>query len=254
MKKTFIILLLTLSLSTLTFAQTLGELSVTTTTSSAGGMFSPNNVLAIWVEDDAGNFVKTLMVYAQFYTTYLNTWEASTNAAGDMYNSVDAITGASRTSHGIRTCAWDGKDVSGIDMPDGTYYVWMELTDRNNTGNFSSFMFTKDDNTNTLTPSNVPSFSSISIEWSPLVGVENSKFRDYHTYSVYPNPAKNQINIESPETIKEINIYNDLGQMILNLSLNVKQTQIPLDLNSGLYFINIVAETEVYNSKLIISN
>jgi len=36
-----------------------GNLSVTVTTSSAGGEYTPRNVVAIWVEDNNGVFVKT---------------------------------------------------------------------------------------------------------------------------------------------------------------------------------------------------
>jgi nitronate monooxygenase len=58
-------------------------------------------VVAIWVEDNQGNFVKTLLAYAQNRKTHLNTWEASTTAAGIPFNTVDAITGATKTSHSV---------------------------------------------------------------------------------------------------------------------------------------------------------
>ena len=97
--KTIITSLLVL-ISFFTFAQTEGTLTVSLTTSSAGGNYSPRNIVAIWIEDDNGNFVKTLMAYANVRKTHLNTWEASTSAAGSIYNVVDAITGVTKTSHG----------------------------------------------------------------------------------------------------------------------------------------------------------
>lgn len=54
-------------------AQTSGTLSVSVTTSSAGGNYTPRNILAIWVEDSSGKFVKTLLVYANARMTHLNT-------------------------------------------------------------------------------------------------------------------------------------------------------------------------------------
>jgi hypothetical protein len=131
---TSVIILLTVSWIN---AQTDGVLNVTATTSSAGGNYAPKNIVAIWIEDDQGNFVKTLLAYAQNRKTHLNTWEASTTAAGSPFNTVDAITGATKTSHGTRTCSWNATDINGAIMPDGTYKVWFELTDKNSTGNFS---------------------------------------------------------------------------------------------------------------------
>ncbi|MBN2237274.1 MAG: DUF2271 domain-containing protein [Bacteroidales bacterium] len=91
-------------------AQTEGELVVNTSTSSSGGNFAHKNILAIWIQDDAGNFVKPLLAYAQTRITYLNTWQAKTKAAASEYNRTDAITGATQRSHGTRTCSWNGKN------------------------------------------------------------------------------------------------------------------------------------------------
>lgn len=193
-------------------AQTSGTLTVTATTSSAGGNFAPKNIVAIWIEDDQGNFVKTLLAYAQNRKTHLNTWEASTTAAGSPFNTVDAITGATKTSHATRTCTWNGTDVNGTLVPDGVYKVRMELTDKNSTGNYSTFTITKDTNPENQTPANVPSFSSISINWIPLLtGIEdnfNSK-----NYKIYPNPTTGILNI-SGDNIGEVQIRNAAGYLI----------------------------------------
>ena len=145
------------------FAQTSGELTVTVTTSTTGGNYSPKNIVAIWIEDDAGNFVKTLLAYAQTRKTHLNTWQASTTAAGSPYNTVDAITGATKSSHGTRTCYWNASDVDGEIVIDGTYKIWMELTDKNSTGNFSSFSFVKGDQPEAVIPMGVPSLDRKSV-------------------------------------------------------------------------------------------
>ncbi len=168
MKKIVITLFFGLMFTIVLNAQTSGTLTVTATTSIAGGNYAPKNIIAVWIEDDAGNFVKTLLAYAQTRITHLNTWQASTNAAGSEFNVVDAITGATRSSHSTRTSYWNGTDVDGIIVPDGTYYVWMELTDKNSTGNYSSFQFEKSETSFLITPTNVPSFASIEISWSTL--------------------------------------------------------------------------------------
>ena len=141
---------------------TSGTLSVSTLTSSAGGGFAPRNVVAIWIENSAGSFVKSLLVYAATRKSDLTNW--SSNSGGSV---VSAITGATQSSHATRTCTWDATNVAGTVVADGTYKVCMELTDKNGTGNFSTFTFTKGPTAVSLTPSNVASFSNISIVWTP---------------------------------------------------------------------------------------
>ena len=167
MKKSILSSLLILLTAFLMNAQTEGVLTVTTTTSETGGNFAPKNIVSVWIEDDSGNFVKTLLAYAQTQIGHLNIWEASTTAAGSLFNVVDAITGATQSDHGTRVCSWNGTDINGITVTDGAYKVWMELTDKNSTGNYSSFNFTKNTNPENQTPADVPSFSSISIDWVP---------------------------------------------------------------------------------------
>jgi hypothetical protein len=139
-------------------------LFVSVATSTAGGNYTPRNVVAIWVENSAGTFVKTLTVYAQAREYDLTHWSASSGG-----NKVDAITGATQNSFGTIKANWNGTDTSGKVVADGTYKVCMELTDKSSTGNFSSFQFTKGTATATLTPANVQSFSSISLKWIPLL-------------------------------------------------------------------------------------
>lgn len=143
-----------------------GLLTVSVTTSSTGGNYAPRNILAIWIEDNSGKFVKTLLAYANTRKTHLNTWEASTTTSGSAFNVVDAITGATQSSHGNHTCTWYGADYTGKVVSDGVYKVRMELTDKNSSGNAASFSFTKGPNTQKLTPANGPSFSSVSINWT----------------------------------------------------------------------------------------
>lgn len=146
-----------------TTTTTTNGLSVSVATSTAGGSYSPRNVVAIWVENSAGTFIKSMTVYAEARKYDLTRW--STASAG---NTVDAKTGATQSSFGTVTGTWNGKDTKGTIVPDGSYKVCMELTDKQGTGNFSSFAFTKGTTAVTLAPANVSSFSNISIKWMPL--------------------------------------------------------------------------------------
>ncbi|HRY99591.1 MAG TPA: DUF2271 domain-containing protein [Bacteroidales bacterium] len=193
-------------------AQTQGTLSVSTSTSSAGGNYSPKNIVAIWVTDSAGSFVKTLLAYAASRRTHLNTWEAATTAAGSAYNVTDAISGATRTSHGTRICSWNGRNYNQVDMPDGTYRLWFELTDKNATGNFSHFDFVKGPLPQNQTPANVPSFSGISIAWQPgTVGID--EIFSGAGPGLHYDPAQRRLFVTGSGTV-EVSLF-DLGGRLL---------------------------------------
>lgn len=246
MKKSLFTLLIVLFIIPTMFAQTEGVLTVTTTTSSAGGNYSPRNIVAIWVEDESGNFVKTLLAYAQNRKTHLNTWQSSTAAAGSEYNTVDAFTGATKSSHAERSCTWNATDIHGNIVADGNYKLWMELTDKNNTGNFSSFPFTKGDVAENQTPANVPSFSSISIDWNPsttfLNEVEYAK-----SFKVYPNPSSGIFNING-DGILEMEVRNIVGGLIIQNGLNsVDLSKYP----NGIYLVKLKTEKGIVSKKIV---
>ena len=245
MKGILISLIILLAVSWIN-AQTDGVLTVTATTSNAGGNFEPKNIVAIWIEDEQGNFVKTLLAYAQNRKTHLNTWEASTTAAGSPFNIVDAISGATRTSHATRTCTWNSTDINGTLMPDGIYKVWMELTDKNSTGNFSSFNFTKGADPNNQTPLNVPSFSSISINWEPVITFIGDKtYGD--SFKVYPNPTSGIFHITG-ENITKVQIRNVFGGLIYNSSAPTVNISAQPD---GIYFIEIITNKGTVTKKIL---
>ena len=74
-----------------------GTLRVSTLTSAAGGNYAPRNIVAIWVEDASGNYVKTLLVYANTYKQFLTHWRTKSQ-----YDRTDAISGATVNSHAAR--------------------------------------------------------------------------------------------------------------------------------------------------------
>jgi hypothetical protein len=227
-------------------AQTAGTLTVTATTSETGGNYAPKNIVAVWIEDEQGNFVKTLLAYAQNRKTHLNTWEAATTAAGSPFNTVDAITGATKTSHATRTCSWNGTDVIGNVVPDGTYKLRMELTDKNSTGNYSSFNFTKDTNPVSLSPSNVPSFASISINWVPLItGIIDDI--NSENLKIYPNPTSGIFTITG-ENIRGIQLRNAAGSLLYTVSSPSVDIS---DQPDGIYLLNITTDQGTFTKKIL---
>lgn len=247
MRKKLLILLLSLLGIAQIQAQTSGTLSVSVSTSSAGGNYAPRNIVAIWVEDNSGKFVKTLLAYANNRITHLNTWQASTLAIGNEFNKTDAITGATQSSHGTRTCQWNGTDYSGKLMPDGEYKLRMELTDKNGTGNFASFSFTKGLNTQKQTPANVPSFSTISLNWTTSVTGINPEVSVSNSIIVYPNPGIGQFTVVG-ENIKSVKVTDLTGKVICT-------SQTPIfdltDQPKGIYFVSVLTETATIVKKII---
>jgi len=213
MRRSLLIIMLFCFYGSQIHAQTSGTLSVSVTTSSTGGNYAPRNIVAIWIEDNSGKFVKTLLAYADKRKQHLNTWETSTNAAGSMYNSVDATTGATQSSHGTRICTWNGTDSNKKIVADGDYKLRMELTDKNGTGNVASFTFTKGPSAQKLTPSNVPSFSSVSLNWTTSVTRISPEITNSSNYVVYPNPGTGHFTV-SGDDIQSLKVMNLAGNMV----------------------------------------
>lgn len=142
-------------------ANTSGTLSISTLTSAAGGGYQPKNVVAIWIRTSSGTFVKSLLVLAAARQNDLSTWYS--NSAR---NVTDATTGATQSSHAVRTAIWNATNTSKVLVPNGDYKVCMELADGSR--NYHEFTFTKGPTAVTLSPTAVTSFSSISIIWTPV--------------------------------------------------------------------------------------
>lgn len=228
-------------------AQSTGNLLVNTTTKETGGNYAPKNILAIWVENGNGNFVKTLVAYANTRKKYLDTWEASTNIAGSVYNTVDAVTGATRTSHGTISCSWDGFDYKGNEVEDGTYNLRFELTDKNSTGNVASFGFSKSGVYQEQTPADVPSFVSTSIKWEPasIMGLE-VKVKQNEMQITF-NSSSGQLSVLGV-TVKKLEIYNYAGQLVLSSSTSDANLA---NLHEGIYIVVVKSDTKMYSKKIV---
>lgn len=228
------------------FSQSKGELSVSFTSSDAGGLYQPSNALAVWIEDADGNFVKTLKAYASICLIYLNNWRTSTLAAGTPFNRVDAITGATAISHETRICTWDGKDFRRNIVADGTYKLRMELTDGQEAANHSTFLFEKSENNYNSNPADEPSFSNISIVWEPNTNSVN-KNKDNLKPDIYPNPNYGVININSEQKYFA-ELKNIKGQLIFAEKTSlIDITEYP----KGVYFLKLSLGKQVFNYKII---
>jgi hypothetical protein len=107
------------------------ELSFRVLTAPIGGRYAPRNIGAIWIEDGAGKFVKTLELWAAPRKRYLRRFLTSSN--GDV---TDAITGATLLVHETHEVRWDLTDRAGARVAAGDYAVLVETTDRDASGDF----------------------------------------------------------------------------------------------------------------------
>lgn len=142
-------------------------LSVTfTTTPTAAPVYDPAHVVAVWIEGTGGAFVKTIGRYAGTRKQYLLGWIAKAGAAD-----ADAVSGASPTDHAPLTVTWDLKNKAGTVVPDGTYTIRMESTDKNATAidqnNEGTFTFVKGTAPQTQTALSNGGFTNVSITFTP---------------------------------------------------------------------------------------
>lgn len=141
------------------------DISVTTVT--PGGKYSPRNIGAIWVSDASDRFIRTLNVWADRRAKYLKRWNDATTAAKVPADRTDAISSATKSSHGLRSGTWNCTDLTATPVPDGTYKICFELTDYDGSGPSDCVSFTKSAAPFSLTPPDVRSFTARKLELKP---------------------------------------------------------------------------------------
>lgn len=75
---------------------------------------------------------------------------------------------------------------------------------------------------------------------------------EIETIKIYPNPLKNSLNIKSKHTVKEIKIYNLLGQEIKSFKSEVKIESIDIsELETGQYFVKLKSSNNQEIKKIV---
>ena len=72
-------------------------------------------------------------------------------------------------------------------------------------------------------------------------------------FSVFPNPARDIITIESPQRIDEALLFNALGQLILKKTNNVQKLKLN-KLNPGIYTLKLRSGNQSVTKKILISS
>lgn len=183
----------------------------TTVTTNAG--FAPNNVLAVWVEDNSNTFIRTLKLNANKRIQYLYTW--NDESAG---NKVDAVTGATKTSHSAETVTWDGKNTSKAVVPDGIYRLFVEFTEEHSQGPLLIIPFTKNSSNSDSAYNNQTNFVNITLNYTVTnsTGIKE-QLSNLTDFSVFPNPVSttSQIAINmDKDAIVHLSLYSLKGEII----------------------------------------
>lgn len=242
--------LLISGLYSFSFSQTSGTLTVKFNTSTYGGSYANKHILAVWITNSTTNssstYVKTLNSYYQNtkYVQYLSRWKTATST----YNTTDATTGATLNSHGSVTGSWNALNTLSATVLDGTYYVWVEFTEANAIGKYATFSFTKGTlaTTSFVNVTTSPYITGFTLNWTPstsaLKETEAGKY-----YQIFPNPAKNYVNITG-DAFYKVKLYNNQGKLLfigedrkMNLSKYPK----------GVYVLEIMSTEGIFYRKMI---
>ena len=264
-------------------AQTAGTMTYTFTTVKIGS--NTKQVMGVWVENAAGTFIKTRLLYTtssktddHFPVLSLKNGASSPSTADSAGmdvtsgDNVGAISGATRSSTtspiawGAYSVAWDGTNSSSVAVPDGVYKVWVELTAD---GNWASdahefintgYSFTKGASvydTNISSPiANSTVLTSNRIVWTPSSLSIDSVYKT--KIAIYPNPSNGIINVQYNDIpVNKIDVVNVLGQVVKSIKLDASSSETleSIDLSgnaNGLYIINVSTNETSSSYKVVL--
>ncbi len=237
------------------FAQTPGTLTFSVTTTEPSGGYTNKFVLAVWIRDNSGNFVKTKIKYANSRVQYLNVWVSNSSS-----NTTDALTGVTQTVHKTFSISWNGTNVSSTVVPDGVYQVWMQMADQNTNGPTYSVTFTKGTSTVHLTPANSGNFTNLVLDWVPTyTGISDNQ--DKPVFSVSPNPVTSQSSINyslNELTDVTIGLYDINGKrvkVLIDQNQNAGSYNLPLSVKvkPGVYFVKMYTGRTQHIERVLIT-
>ncbi|HOE39890.1 MAG TPA: T9SS type A sorting domain-containing protein [Bacteroidales bacterium] len=173
------------------------------------------------------------------FNTYISTsdkvtslTECDLNAADTSYTLTISTTGNGMvTVNGITYNSpisfFEGTNIVLNAIPDDDWEFIQWSGSINETATPTSFIMNKDKNINVL----------FQLENSVVIQESANKI------TLYPNPAKNIVNISSNNSIEKISVYDILGKNILTINPNNSKSVVNInDLNKGLYFIKVKTE------------
>lgn len=262
--KIFTSLFLFVAISIAANSQTSGQLSFSFNSLAHTSYSGTKYVMAVWIQTGTGAFVKTRLRNAGNGTkdhlpTYaVNSGGSAGNCLTASCNTVSATTGATFTSFGSHSVVWDGTDVNGAIVADGTYKITIEET-WNHGGSGSairSFTFQKGPSSDIQTPTADANFDAISLNWTATSSADVKK-NNLDAVSISPNPSKDGLFVIDYKLASSITVYNMLGVMVLPEQLKAGDTgKKTLDLSenaNGVYLVRVKDGTQIRNYRIVVN-
>lgn len=159
------------------FAQTAGSVSITASLANMGN--GPEHWTVVWVTKDDGTFVRTIRKQGESYSSHWNdhcdAWYTAVAGNAARYTvATDGYTGATASTYTTPnspfTQTWNCKDASGATVPDGTYKIWIQYAENDDSAPgpvTTGLTWTKGATASTVTPANQGTITNISIAWTP---------------------------------------------------------------------------------------
>lgn len=237
------------------YSQTAGTLTFSTGTFAPNGNWGTKHVLAVWLVNTANPsvFIKTKAKYGD-EDDHLTSWIAKSNK-----NLVDAVTAATLASYADITGEWNGTNISGTVVPDGTYNLYIEMgwgKDKTADHAVKSFAFTKSPTSQHLTPTGTANYLDVVVDWTPLATLVGTT-ESFDNVNVFPNPTTGIVNINFTQELQgaSILVTNLSGKTFFaELDVNISIGSRSIDLaacRNGLYFIIIESASVKYNFKIL---
>ena len=118
-------------------AQTDGSVTFNVQLFQDGGSYKPKHVVAVWVVNPSGAFIKTVWKDGTGWTgegtSHLTQWQAARASS----TVLDGHSGATITTYNAMTVTWNCRDAASALVADGAYKFYVEFTEGNSTGPYS---------------------------------------------------------------------------------------------------------------------
>ena len=87
------------------------------------------------------------------------------------------------------------------------------------------------------------------------VGIDNEIYNEINAVNIFPNPATDLLKIQSNQEIQQIEVFNYLGQIILEKSVSGKQLKLSTStLEAGIYIVSVKTAATSVNRRLIVKH
>jgi hypothetical protein len=140
------------------------NLEISFSSVETGGEYAPHHILAVWIEQEDGTFVRSLKVRATERIQYLKTWKKKSNS-----DKTDAVSGATLTSHTTHTVNWNLQNKDSVTISTGNYKLKLEMTDKNSQGPVGTFTFAYNDSLKSQSYTDENNFKNVQITYSEIL-------------------------------------------------------------------------------------